>query len=708
MKKIVQGIKLLSIRLYVGEIVALKLRSLKMKMLLSFGGLVFVAFALTIGVVAFKARTIAEENAVRQAEEIGFRYSHEVGRELEQAMSVARVLAQTFEEKKASGQVPDRVELNRIMKKVLTGHPSFLAVWTVWEPNALDGNDGQWAGKDGHDDTGRFVPYWSRGESGISLAPLQGYDVPGDGDFYLFPMKTGKETVMEPYGYTVDGREVVMTTFCVPMRWQGKLVGVVGVDLTLDFIRDKFEHVRIFEGKGYLSLISNNGHYVSHPDAKRLGRSIKDTDPWALTPMEEIRRGRGVRLQGYSKTVDQEVLRVLEPLTIGASSHPWATVVSVPMSAILADANGIMQVSGVMGMVAVGILLALIYLMISRVTTTVNQGMSHAQVMAGGDLRRRVKVERQDEIGALMAALNQISEDLGKMIQSLSSDVGDLTLSSRDLAGVSEQMSQGAEETGHASEGVAAAAEEMSAGMASVAAAMEQASGNITTVAGAAEEMTATIQEVSKNTDLARNMADKAAAEAGAAHDQIQELGDAAREIGNVTDTITDISEQTNLLALNATIEAARAGSAGKGFAVVAMEIKELARLTSQATESIQAKIEGIQSATSGSVEAIQSVTQIIQELNETSSGVAAAVEEQTVTTQEIAANVTQVSQGFNQISGNIGHSTRASQEITTDIAQVSRQAGEIITGSRLVRERSRSLLELSQRLDQMVNRFKV
>ena len=99
--------------------------------------------------------------------------------------------------------------------------------------------------------------------------------------------------------------------------------------------------------------------------------------------------------------------------------------------------------------------------------------------------------------------------------------------------------------------------------------------------------------DIAANTGRARSISERAVVQAQTITGQMQKLGQAAQEIGNVTETITNISAQTNLLALNATIEAARAGTAGKGFAVVANEIKELARQTAEATEDIKARIAG-------------------------------------------------------------------------------------------------------------------
>jgi len=108
--------------------------------------------------------------------------------------------------------------------------------------------------------------------------------------------------------------------------------------------------------------------------------------------------------------------------------------------------------------------------------------------------------------------------------------------------------------------------------------------------------------------------------------EQVHQLGQAAREIGKGTETINEISSQTNLLALNATIEAARAGSAGKGFAVVANEIKQLAQQTASATEDIKKRIGGVQSSTAGGIAEIEKVTQVIHEVSDIVSSIAAAM----------------------------------------------------------------------------------
>jgi methyl-accepting chemotaxis protein len=134
----------------------------------------------------------------------------------------------------------------------------------------------------------------------------------------------------------------------------------------------------------------------------------------------------------------------------------------------------------------------------------------------------------------------------------------------------------------------------------------------------------------------------------------VAKLGESSTEIGNVLEVITSIAEQTNLLALNATIEAPRAGEAGKGFAVVANEVKELAQETARATEDIARRVEAIQADTGSATDAIASISEIIDRINDYQSAIATAAEEQTATTQEMSRSVGEVASGATAISSTV------------------------------------------------------
>ncbi len=341
----------------------------------------------------------------------------------------------------------------------------------------------------------------------------------------------------------------------------------------------------------------------------------------------------------------------------------------------------------------------------------------------GGDPAEIAKVARRIAEGDLSQAFNQkngkkaegvygdmetMTARLKEMFSEIASGVETLSISSTELSAVSARMRQGAEETVGKSETVAAAGEQMNCNMNSVAAAMEQTSANVQMVAAAAEEMTGTVSEIARSSEQAGRVTGSAVNSARKVSESVDALGDSASRIGEVVETINGISEQVNLLALNATIEAARAGDAGKGFAVVANEIKDLARETAEATGEIRERIDGIQGATHNTVIEIKEIRDVIGQVNENVSSIAAAVEEQSGTTNEIASNVNQATAGIREVNETVAQTSSAAGEIAGDIANVNTAAGEISNASHQVDTSARGLAELAEQLERMISRFRL
>ncbi|CCD86410.1 putative methyl-accepting chemotaxis receptor/sensory transducer protein [Bradyrhizobium sp. ORS 285] len=226
-----------------------------------------------------------------------------------------------------------------------------------------------------------------------------------------------------------------------------------------------------------------------------------------------------------------------------------------------------------------------------------------------------------------------------------------------------------------------------------VASASEEASTNVHSVASATEEMSSSVSEISRQVQDSARVANEAVQQAQRTNDRVGELAKAAGRIGDVVELINSIAGQTNLLALNATIEAARAGEAGRGFAVVASEVKALAEQTAKATDEISQQINGIQSATQESVNAIREIGETIEKMSEIASTIASAVEEQGAATQEISRSIQQAAHGTQQVSSNITDVQRGASATGQASAQVLNAAKSLAgESSRLKREVTRFL----------------
>jgi methyl-accepting chemotaxis protein len=204
-----------------------------------------------------------------------------------------------------------------------------------------------------------------------------------------------------------------------------------------------------------------------------------------------------------------------------------------------------------------------------------------------------------------------------------------------------------------------------------VASAAEETTVNVQTVSAGTDQLSSSIAEIGRQVVTSAEIARKAVAQAGSTDATMQGLADNASRISVVVDLIQVIASQTNLLALNATIEAARAGEAGRGFAVVASEVKSLASQTAKATEEIRAQIASMQAVTTSAVGAIRNIGQIIGEINDVTTAIAAAVEEQGTATREIARNIQHAAGGTGEVSSNIVGVSTASAEAGDAAAEV-------------------------------------
>jgi hemerythrin-like metal-binding protein len=325
-----------------------------------------------------------------------------------------------------------------------------------------------------------------------------------------------------------------------------------------------------------------------------------------------------------------------------------------------------------------------------------------------GDLTKELDFKSNDEIGRLAKYFNEFVGKQRNLVRQILDDTSIVAATAAGLTGIAHDMLASANAMSQAAATVVAGAGESSENTLSVASSMEEATINLVSVATATEEMSATVADIATHSEKARVISSHATGQAQTVASMMQQLGQAAQEIGKVTETITSISSQTNLLALNATIEAARAGAAGKGFAVVANEIKELANQTAAATEDIKTRISGVQISTGGAIADIEKIGGVVQEMGVIVGYIAASIEEQATVTRDVAGNIAQASAGVKDANQRVAQTASASKAIARDIRDIGESACEMQRASEKVQAKASELALLSEKLNAGVLKFKV
>ena len=138
-------------------------------------------------------------------------------------------LAATFSHLLSLG-VTDRGTYLAIVRSVLDADPSANGIWSVWEPDALDGRDAEYRHTPGHDATGRFVPHWHRTRGYAKLDPVTGYAERRLATWYRVPFQRAEPCTVDPYFYPIDNSIHRITSEVAPIIAEGRCLGVAGID----------------------------------------------------------------------------------------------------------------------------------------------------------------------------------------------------------------------------------------------------------------------------------------------------------------------------------------------------------------------------------------------------------------------------------------------------------------------------------------------
>jgi methyl-accepting chemotaxis protein len=641
------------------------------------------ALALVFGTSSFilsqgTSHSLTSQTNALQAD-VAEKEANVVRTRLDQAATIADDIAAAAVAMKQSG-VTDRGAQDALLKAILEKHPDILGTYTGWEPNALDGQDAKFAGQPGYDATGRYVPYWNRGSGSIIREALVDYATPGAGDYYQLPKTEGRAVALEPFVYPVAGKDVLMTSFTRPMTIDGAFAGIAGVDVDLGSLNAQLGAIKPFD-TGLVALISKTGLAVSYPNAKAQGKPVKGFDAGtAEAAAKAIASNKTIQIN--AKGPDGKAWRyIASPIAAAGTADTWAVVVQVPVATLNAQVDHNNRFMLAISVLCILVSAALIFFVLySLVGKPLNSLKGSFDKMAGGDHNADVpEAKRIDEIGLIGKAVMAFREGLRTKANAESeAEIARQSQSERERRQVMSDLAADFERSvgsivnavGEASGEMKASAEALNAiasrtsgQTTSIASATEQAATNVRTVAAASEELSSSIHEITSKAQMSSTIALQAVEQANLSDARIRDLEAAAGKVGEVVNLIQAIAQQTNLLALNATIEAARAGDAGKGFAVVATEVKTLASQTAKATEDISAHINVIQSATSGTVEAIQSIRATIDEMNQIAQAITDNMEQQGAATADIARNVHEAAQGTDEVASHVHAMAEATQE---------------------------------------------
>ncbi len=680
---------------------------------------VALVFSLVITIVSTTVKSRSMEELEEKVMATTFQYANQIQRDFTHLTQTAVNLRDGFLGLREVGAT--REQYDSLLRRILDGDPFIFGLYTVWEPEQLDGKDQSYGGKPGHNDDGRYVPWVARSKGKAAIQPCTadgGYLQPGG--FYLGIKDSKKARIFPPATWNFEGSSVTVVDYGLPILDRGEFVGAIYSELEISGMREMVGHIRPLE-TGYASILTDQGIYAASPNGDVLGK--KSDIPHVDKAIEAISKG-----ETYAIFLDDEngtMLHQYVPISIQGIDAPWMFELVFPMDKALAPIKRLNRTIALSAVLAVAFLILVLWTVAKRITGPITRVAQVAGRAGEGDISATEAdfgPMPKDEVGDLSRSLALMLEAQRAMIGSARHESDRTTDKAREMSQMSGDTAQSMERIRRAVSQVVNDLETSSASLEQANAGIEEIAGGSVAVAQRTTDGAAIAARTSERAEKSTSYMDRLMSEVTEAESMsrtgtsdMERLGESVKSISSFVETITRIADQTNLLALNAAIEAARAGDAGRGFAVVAEEVRKLAEESSVAAGNVNNLIEDLQSQTRKTMDMTRDTAsrmsnslalagetkdemaqslEDVRSLNEAIQEIAAVAQEQAASSKEMALALDSVTSSVAQMAENV-HSVRDSSEDTLQIAE------RMASGSK-------ELLEGTEKLKSDMDKFKL
>ncbi|NEW05151.1 HAMP domain-containing protein [Paenibacillus sp. SYP-B3998] len=377
-------------------------------------------------------------------------------------------------------------------------------------------------------------------------------------------------------------------------------------DINLDLVKKQLEHIKMGE-TGTIQVTDVNGMIIYSQDQAQMG-TISN---YKLTDEQKAKESASFP----SADKEKEIVFSKSELT------GWFTVGMIPVNDLTKDMKVIYDLTIIVSICALIMAIGIGYLVARMIGKPLGHIRNLMEEGAQGDLRIRTQTNSKDEIGQLGSSFDTMMQQITELFRQTNQ-------SSEEVLRTAGELSVSSKYTATAAREIAVATSEITTGAAGLATQAER--GNeltihighqITSVVLANQEMGVAAEEVQSSSQQGTKYMEELIAKTNITEEmtrsmveKVDKLKESTHSIRKVLDILSRMTKQTNILSLNAAIEAARAGSAGKGFMVVADEIRKLADQSRQSIEIVGQITETIQSEIDDTVNVLSEAYPIFQE----------------------------------------------------------------------------------------------
>jgi len=522
------------------------------------------------------------------------------------------------------------------------------------------------------------------------------------GQKWFLESMQGKNTFSEPFTSKVTGAFVVRVS--VPIRSDNNEVvavltaaldGLYLTNLIKDIVVGRTGDCYILDKKGVVIGFKDTEWVVNRLCA--IDEAKKDPSLKEIAEFEQISTGEVTRKIYFFTYDGQYTVATFSKM----DTTGWSVVINAPVVEFLDTLYTLEYTMIIIGLAVLLIALVITYIVANRIVRPIKTTVDALQGIAqgDGDLTVRLLVHGNDEVTDLALYFNETIAKIGGAIKAVEGNA-------HVMEGIGSELASNMTET-------ASSVHEISSNIDSVKGqAMTQAA-SVTETASTVEEIIRTIKNLNSSIEtqaasvaMSSSSIEEMVANISSITSTLEKSDGLIRELGSATrdgkDTlatsnsvtakiaeesgslmeassvIQHIASQTNLLAMNAAIEAAHAGEAGKGFAVVADEIRKLAeesatqgKTITATLKSLSGEIEGLSSSSKVVETKFNAIFSLSEQVREMSARLTEAMREQENGSKEVLSAIKDINQVTHEVQQGSAEMLRGSEGVATEMEKL-------------------------------------
>jgi PAS domain S-box-containing protein len=326
--------------------------------------LIAVVLVLLLLFIVFRLKDRAMDNSYESAALISKDITHTIELHFRDAYLINSVFTDNFLIYRKNN-IP-RTKVYTMIKGSLQINPNLLSIWTMWERNAYDRKDRLYASDSLHDGWGSFAfaYYYANGEILFEKNDTADYTY----DFYTIPAKIHRPILIDPFYYQYHGNPMIYfeTSLVNPILSGDTLLGVIGIDIDLNILQKKYKDIRLYN-TGFVSVLSNSGKIVTHPDSALVDKILTEKETMMNQAiLDSMRLGKEFIFHCTSAFSQEQVVRFFYPINMEYMVAPWYVMIEVPEVEIFSNIRSYRLLS--YSVLAI-LLLLLLYLVLNLIST---------------------------------------------------------------------------------------------------------------------------------------------------------------------------------------------------------------------------------------------------------------------------------------------------------------------------------------------------